>query len=77
MPASQTRRAYSSPSILTLTQRNRNLNCIEVDLLGGLKLFIHFARKTRRNLSRTASSTPFNPKDGHHCLHGRAVSFLH
>jgi 15-hydroxyprostaglandin dehydrogenase (NAD) len=42
-----------------------NLSCIEVDLLGvfyGLKPFIHFARKTRRDLSRTASTTSFNPK---------------
>jgi hypothetical protein len=64
-PASQTRRAYSNSSDLDAGPAKPNLSCIGVDLLGvfyGLKLFIHFARKTRRDLSRTASSTSFNPK---------------
>ena len=42
-----------------------NLSCIEVDLLAvfyGLKLLIHFARKTRRDLATATSGIPFNPK---------------
>jgi 15-hydroxyprostaglandin dehydrogenase (NAD) len=57
--------ALLQPFDLDADPAKPNLNCIEVDLLGifyGLKLFIHFARKTRRDLTRTISSTPFNPK---------------
>jgi 15-hydroxyprostaglandin dehydrogenase (NAD) len=42
-----------------------NLKCVEVDLLSvfyALKLFIHYARKTQRDLKPADSTPKFNPK---------------
>jgi 15-hydroxyprostaglandin dehydrogenase (NAD) len=57
----------SQPFDLDSDPEKPDLKCIEVDLFGvfyGLKLFIHFSRKTRRDLAATTnpSSPPFNPK---------------
>jgi 15-hydroxyprostaglandin dehydrogenase (NAD) len=59
--------AMLQPFGLDVDPEKPNISCIEVDLLAvfyGLKLFIHFSRKTRRDVANTpnANSTPFNPK---------------
>ena len=57
------------PFDLAAPPEKPNLACIEVNLLGvfyGLKLFIHYTRKTRSNLAASANGanpeTPFHPK---------------